>query len=435
MSNALAIAAVTAVIKDLLDNAVIGNSVNSAVGGSVTVTALPPSRITVGNDEAPQLNLFLYHITPNQGWQNSGLPSIGNRGERLTNPPLALDLYYILTAYEKNSFEAEILLGYAMQLLHENPILRREAIRNALVSTTSSPPPVDSRLLPPALEALRSSDLADQVELIKITPKPMSTEEMSKLWSAFQASYRPSVVYHVSVVLIESAKQSRSALPILTIGFMDQGVTCVTGTVPPYPLLTDVIFNGGQMSAKLGDALIIKGMNLIPGHTSVVLWNARIKSPWILDAISSETEINLSIPKAPDLAALDPENPAPSTIWPAGVYTMSATYGTGDDEVTTNEIPLMLAPTIVDIDPATKTSVEVTLVPLVRTEQRVSLILGSFELPSKTRASPAYTLEFDASNLPAGSYLARMKVDGVDSQFIDLSSTPPVFRGISVNLL
>ncbi len=449
MSNALAIASVTAVIKDLLDNAVIDHAVNSAVGGSVMVTALPPSRVAVGKDEVPQLNLFLYHITPNSGWRNSCLPSTGSRGEHLANPPLALDLYYILTAYGKESFEAEILLGYAMQLLHENPVLGREAIRKALVSTQNAPTPVDPRLLPPTMQALKSSDLADQVELIKITPQFMSTEEMSKLWSAFQANYRPSVAYQASVVLIESAKQARSALPVLTIGLNNQGVKCELGIIPPYPMLTEVITipKSVQLSAKLGDALTIKGTNLIPGQMKVMLWNVRIKSPWILDAVSTETEINVSLPQAPsDPATLDPNKPDPSTKWPAGVYTLSAIFGSGKDEVTTNEIALMLAPTIVKIDSSVKIdsttkasvkSVKATLVPLVGTEQRVSLILGSFELSSKPRSVPTYTPEFDASDVPADDYLARVKVDGVANQFIGISSTPPIlpiFQGLTVKL-
>lgn len=432
MSSALAIAAVTAVIKDLLDNAVIGQSVNSAVGGSVTVTALPPSRVAAGKDEVPQLNLFLYHVAPNPGWRNMGLPSTGSRGERLANPPLALDLFYILTAYGKESFESEILLGYAMQLLHENPVLGREAIRKALVNRQSFPSPVDSRLLPPAMEALKSSDLADQMELIKITPIPMSVEEISKLWSAFQASYRPSVAYQVSVVLIENSKQSRSALPVLMIGINDQGVRCETGIIPPYPMLTDVILKGGQFSAKLGDDLTIKGINLMPGPMKVVLSNVRIKSQWILNGTSSETEIKVSLPEGP--AVPDPDHPEPSTLWPAGLYALSAAFGVGEDETITNELALMLAPSIVGIDSSIKSSVKVTLLPQIRTDQKVSLFLGSLEIPSKFRSGPAYTAEFDASEVPKGSFLARVRIDGVDNQFIDLSSTPPVFKGLTVNL-
>ena len=160
MSNALAIAGVTAVLKDLLNNGLIDHNVTGAVGGNVTVTALPPDRVVApGAQEGNQLNLFLHQVTPNAGWRNAGLPSRDERGERLTNPPLALDLHYLLTAYGAEDLHAEILLGYAMQLLHETPILSRQAIRTALV-----PSPVSATILPPALRALSSADLAEQAE-------------------------------------------------------------------------------------------------------------------------------------------------------------------------------------------------------------------------------------------------------------------------------
>ena len=97
MSNALAIASVTAVLKDLLDNAVIDHSLSTVVGDRVTITALPPDRIRAGGNEIVQLNLFLYNIAPNPGWRNVGMPSRNNEGQRLTNPPLAIDLYYMLS--------------------------------------------------------------------------------------------------------------------------------------------------------------------------------------------------------------------------------------------------------------------------------------------------------------------------------------------------
>src|SRR5207237_7889 len=78
-------------------------------------------------------------------------------GERLSNAPLALDLHYILTAYGRADFQAEILLGYAMHLLHECPMLDRAAVRRAL-----NPSPLDVSMLPPAFQALAASDLADQ---------------------------------------------------------------------------------------------------------------------------------------------------------------------------------------------------------------------------------------------------------------------------------
>ena len=122
----------------------------------------------------PQLNIFLYHVASNAGWGNTDLPSRDTQGNRMTNPPLALDLFYLLSAYGKSDFDGEILLGYAMQMLHETPVLPRAAIRTALGSAAPPGP-------------LAASDLADQIEQIKITPQLMNIEEVWKLWTALQA--------------------------------------------------------------------------------------------------------------------------------------------------------------------------------------------------------------------------------------------------------
>ena len=109
MSNALAIASVTAVLKNLLDNAMI----DVVSKEPVKVSTSPPDCIKAGNGEETRLNLFLYGVVPNTGWRNVGLPSRDNQGQPVSNPPLALDLFYLLSAYEADDLDAEILLGYA----------------------------------------------------------------------------------------------------------------------------------------------------------------------------------------------------------------------------------------------------------------------------------------------------------------------------------
>src|SRR5436190_21653580 len=101
MSSALAIAGVTQVLKDLLNDGVI-NNITTAVGAAVTVTSLPPDRIDTAG-EGSQLNLYMYQATPNQGWRNEGFPSVTSAGDRTSNPPLALDLHYLLSAYSSGT--------------------------------------------------------------------------------------------------------------------------------------------------------------------------------------------------------------------------------------------------------------------------------------------------------------------------------------------
>src|SRR3569833_3361062 len=91
MSSPLALAAVTAVLRDLLNIGLIDHDITGALGNNVTVTAVPPDTIAIdGNNARTQLNLFLHQVTPNAGWRNVGLPSRDDRGTRLANPPLAL---------------------------------------------------------------------------------------------------------------------------------------------------------------------------------------------------------------------------------------------------------------------------------------------------------------------------------------------------------
>src|SRR5207237_7602250 len=110
------------------------------VGVDVVVSALPPDRIDAIDanpaDRKSRLNLFLYQVTPNSAWRNVGLPSRNGEGERISNPPLPLNLHYLLTAYGAEEMHSEILLGYGMQLIHETPILTRNAIRTPLAPPT-----------------------------------------------------------------------------------------------------------------------------------------------------------------------------------------------------------------------------------------------------------------------------------------------------------
>ncbi len=60
------------------------------------------------------------------------LPTRDERGTLVTQPLLPLNLHYLLTAFGSQELHSEILLGYAMQVLHENPIVSRAARSGAL---------------------------------------------------------------------------------------------------------------------------------------------------------------------------------------------------------------------------------------------------------------------------------------------------------------
>lgn len=434
MSNALAIASVTAVLKDLLDNAVIDHSVSAVVGGPVTVTAQSPGQIKPNNEGviSRQLNLFLYHVAPNTGWSNVGLPSRDARGQRLTNPPLALDLYYLLTAYGQEDLEAEILLGYAMQRFHETPVLTRDAVRTALAQPGG--PVSGAGILPSALGALSASDLAEQVEQLKLTQYPLNVEEASKLWSAFQTNYRPSVAYHVSVVLVQSEGIVKASLPVLRRGLEDRGVAVQPDTGVPFPALFSVEPATGQLAAMLGGELLIKGQRLDAGTVAARIHHPRLAAPVELTPLAGAT--------GEEVRARLELNPAtdPSTFV-AGVYTLSLVLDRGTPQGrTTNEVPFALAPRLpIPAAPGDPPSLEavrdaggvVTVTvrcrPDVLPSQRVTLVVGETEAPAQPLATRTNTLIFRYRELPAGEYHVRLRVDGVESLLVNHAAEPPAF--------
>ncbi|MEN6575316.1 MAG: DUF4255 domain-containing protein [Phycisphaerales bacterium] len=396
MSNALAIAAATAVLKHLLNNGIADSRLDGQFDTAPTVSALPPDRIKVGDAEVPQINLFFYHAAPNAGWRNVGLPSRNDHGDPVTNPPLALDLSYLLTAYGKNQLDCEILLGYAMQMLHETPVLPRDAIRKALGPDHQ----------PPGLQA---AGLADQVEQIKITPQILNTEEISKLWTAMQAHYRPSAAYQVSVVLIEGERPTRTPLPV------------VQRNVRVLPFRGPVVEEVTPAIATEGQTLTLRGRNLRGDHTQLDFGLVPLTEPVSVD----DQTIVVTLP----VGLL------------AGVHTVQVVqqinFGAPGDPhggFESNAVPFILAPRITTQQPiSVKCGETLTLDirPPVGSDQRVNLLLGdrSMAIGPRPPGNPAATLGFPIpSDFPVGQVPLRVQIDGVQSQLdIDHDPDSPTF--------
>lgn len=427
MSTALAIASVSLVLKDLLNNGLIDHDI-SETAGNILVTCLPPDRIVTGTEEPSQLNLFLYHVSQNPGWRNQGYPSLNSSGERVSNPPLALDLHYLLTAYSSEELISEILLGYGMQLFHENPVLVRDAIRKSL----ALPSELTSSALPANLLALSTSKLADQVEQVKITPASMNTEEMSKLWTAFQAKYRPTVAYTATVVLIESEKSTKTALPV-----KDRNIY----VVPFRQLVIEKI----KSQAGPGDP--VQDNQKILDQYRLVITGFNLKADNLLVNIDG---IDYSLVTS-DIGDNQVIFQLPSGLQ-AGIHGLQLTsqLSMGTPNVLhsgfqSNVSAFVLCPTI-DPTPAkilvtnvigTGTSprsadIGISIKPALEVDQRVLLLLNqtnnapgtvplAYSFNSIIPASPPVASEdivFHISGVEKGTYLMRIQVDGAESPLL-----------------
>jgi hypothetical protein len=423
VSNTRAIEAVTVTLRNLLAAGVTDLP-------NQNVTTRPLDKVRGGNTTPDQLNLFMFQTALSGAWRNMDVPRQSGAGD-IGPPPLALNLHYIVTAFGQGDDETRShrWLGGAMRVLHDHPVLGAAEIRNASVE----------------------SGLEAQVERVRITPQPMSLEEISKLWTTFQTQYRTSVAYQVEVVLIESRRTARVPVPVLRRGKGPlEGVTAVAGAT--LPVLEGVRLPHAQSSALLGDEIVVEGRNL--GGASAVRMTAM--SPGLpaaavfslVPSAATDSELRVTLP----------DDAAARRAWIAGFYSLSAIVNRDSQEWSSNALPLSLAPRIEAVAPPSPVardgnqdvtltitcSPEMRLAPVdaqhMRFAQQVVLLVdaGRHVAPQSPPAPPpapapppvstnTLVFQFHVDANEVGEHLIRVRVDGVDMPVVDRLVTPPQF--------
>lgn len=393
MSSALALSAVTALLQTCLTHLY-----TSSVLGTVDVSAVAPdivqSELGTSSDAAMRVNLFLHQVTPNAAWRNMELPSLAADGStRLKNPPLALDLHYLLTAYAGKDTEAEALLGYALLMLHENPILPRFVISSILGS------------LPAGTynDAIKAAGLDSQIEMIKITPSTLGREEMAWLWTALKADYRPTFPFQASVVLMRNENPSEFSLPVLTRNIVVQAG-------PPAQLYA-VQPPNDQAAARVGDTITITGASLSGANKiSIVIPKVNVTYQFVPPTGDvKDTYVAFTVPE-------DPANLAAGICQISLLFEDSLNNILAHTNAVTTAIALKVDTSTLPTAAASGGGTLITLKcdPQVRAGQSVYLVLGSNVAQAQPFTAPTSSLSFQFTPaLTAGIYAARLQVDGV----------------------
>ena len=174
------------IVTDTLRNIITGALAASPVwaGGpppfAVNVSGQHPE-IPTGSSDC-ELSLYLFHIGPDKFLANSFWTQAAQNGggigkQPIAFEPLSLDLWYLLSAQAKTSYQHEQqVLSVAMQALHEHGTF-----------TLPTPTPLPGGLIP------------SQASLVLESP---SFDEMSRLWQALGVPLRTTAQYRVSVVFL-----------------------------------------------------------------------------------------------------------------------------------------------------------------------------------------------------------------------------------------
>ncbi len=396
MSNHLAIATVTAALQQIL-NAPVGNAVGSAKVGF--------SRPDASNAATPLVNIYLYQITPNAAYRNADLPTRRADGSLAQRPQAAFDLHYLFTFHgDDTKLEPQRLLGAVATTLHAQPLLSTDNINNA-ASTFGF---------------LAGSGLDSQIERVRFTPTALSLEEFSKLWSVFfQVEYNLSAAYQASVVLMESSDTPVPAPPVLQRNLY----------VLPFqsPFISQVVAQDGK-PITTGSTILIQGTHMRSPNTFLF-----IEGQEFAPATATDTQLSLVLA---------------STLH-AGVKAVQVrqkldmgTPAKAHRGFESNVSPFVLCPTVTSATATAAISgadVTVHLVPDIGIGQRAVLLLNNVSSSSPTAYASlgvvapanANSIVINITNVPTGTYLVRVQVDGAESQ-LTFNSVTHVLEGPTV---
>lgn len=282
-----------------------------------TITIGPPPFALHSNApqaETPRLNLYLYRVSENGYLQNQEIPGRGPRGG-FGRPPLSLNLHYLITAYGNRALpqdatafddsDAQVLLGNAMRVLHDFPIV------TAGLTTVRAPSGVQ----------ILHDSLRDEFERLKTSIEPMTLEDLTKVWTALSLRMRLGAAYVVNVIQIESRRSPTFPRPV---------GQPVSSTVPPLPgdaptpgpmvyvfpiqapAIGDVRVRragGGEEQspayARIGDTLILRGSSLAGPLTSVAFGDVEVPATFAfgdrVEAVIPDATVPGTGPIPPDL--------------------------------------------------------------------------------------------------------------------------------------
>jgi hypothetical protein len=410
MSNYLAIATVTATLQRVLQS-VIQQDIEGA-----RATTLPPGSISTGAPEVG-VNIFLYQVTSNPSLANYDSTPNRAKGNPL-NRQVAIDLYYMMSCYGNDAeLQPQRVLGSVVSTLVDKRILTTELIRSTCNDST--------------FPFLFESDLADQIQQVNIVPVDISLEDLSKAWSVFyQVPYVLSIAYKACLVIVEGRENFQRALPIRDAS------PAGLAPFPASPYIEQVVAQGSRFEPiVIGSVMIVRGRNLQSQTVEVHVGDLVITPTSVQDREIIFSLEDMSLPQIQ-----------------AGVQSLQVVHKIDStsplitNAIASNVMPFVLCPTIVNVTVSQLEEIEdnlrsavvvVQLDVLVREKQKVVLSLNEWTTDSPTvymfdrppLPDASATIEIPITNIKAGDYLVRIRIDGAESKLgVDDDPDSPTYN-------
>lgn len=127
------------------------------------------------------ISLFLYRIAANTSRRNLP-PTTGPDGRRF-RPPIPVDLYYIATAWAPTAVRQQRLLGWAIRMFEDVPVLPTGLLNNY------GPEP----------------EIFKQGETVEVILDSLTLQDLNNFWGVSKSSLQLSVGYIARMLFIQSS--------------------------------------------------------------------------------------------------------------------------------------------------------------------------------------------------------------------------------------
>lgn len=250
---------VTQTLQRLLDFNVRALLLRDNQAINISVTTMPPER--VGNAQN-RLNMYLYHLMEQGYYKN--MPPPGRGDPPIARQPLALSLFYILTAHHEVNevFDADRqqqLLGLAMKSFHDHALIDD----NLQVSPDGGPP---QTVMAPGLEGRGNR--------IEMSLRPLTPEESMSFWSSEQTSTaRLSAYYEARTIFIEPEEPTSAHGTVFDLGlFVSAGQAPVLKRVSSISQFSPPPQTGlGPQAIEMSPARVTLAPGIVPPVNRVAL--------------------------------------------------------------------------------------------------------------------------------------------------------------------
>lgn len=213
----------------------------------ITFTGLPPREARTG--ETCQVSLYLFHVAPQAAYRNTY--PLGGQARTVPEHPLALTLYYLLSAYAmKSHVHEQQAMSIALKCLHEHPFMTAAVPRET------------------------------HVERFTVTLEPQSVDEIGRLWLALASPLSLSAVYRAEVIFLAPEEPTTPAKGIVlephVRAFTTQAAEGPLLASPPtstsVAIVTGAGFDASTIELRIGGLTltIVPSGPLAPGQALVV---------------------------------------------------------------------------------------------------------------------------------------------------------------------